>query len=1499
MKTNIITKFFAFVLCAALLLSFMPATAFAEENNEPVAMVEGDVKTDFAPEGAKCTSSDSSVAWVDEKGSLNALKPGTAEISVPSDEGEKEYTVNVSDYEDGTGIAGNLKIIARYNDSMQFYDGHVYLVFTSYQDGVELSVPDLYGNYIISNDYYKDINEDISNGSNHTGNDTEKYFKFDKDKKSVTLDRGEVVTIGMYRGFDLSVPQAALGSIKNSSGWNKIKNSGKAEIIKVIFDYLEKGKLSVDEAKEKLMQVFKEVGGDYTKFLDGVVDGGVCFNRELYNQKLEWDQYENVTYNMDITRMQLNIMTMYLRGNYGNFSLLKNSCATVALRAWNAAVGTRNGVDTAYKLNCTGEGIFALVDAPKSVRDSIRDRLQGCYLNNSQGVAEPGAGYQDDTGWVYVTVPKKVKPVTYTNENDNIKIDESKTKLSYLQNAARGAQPTAYTDDGGNVSVKINTEAQGELSGVNSVVFTNDGNTYTLNSESKLSNGVWFKVKVENPAEGEDYYARNAEGKIMPSSYSGGWVSFYSDSLPAKYKIVAASQSPKNLLETSVKGADKVSEATQIYSKNGDEKTDLNSFNEVEAGTKIYVKSGIGEYDTKSVLSGITINGNSALKSENYDKDEKAYVIEMPAGFVKLAVEYEEAEIKEKKNICIQAKAGDSLDVADYAELLIGSEKTPSDKLKWKIESDEENILEQESPSKLKALKEGSASVFACAENNENLKTGFLIEVYESTENMVKITFEESDDFELMSKSDDEEYERYIAFSGYLVKKGSVIKAYPGLNNQSSAISSVVCNGKKYGPDDKITADSNCNIKVETAEAYVDGMPERIILAKKGDTYQLNLSVKYKNSDAPVYDPSIRYESSDELVKVNENGLVTVAGDVPEEGGSAVITAYAGSSDSKVSASTKVVVGNYDPSRIVGRLTISARPINKTELVAHGMLTFTTYEDIDLSASFYHYYKPNEKYTSLMQDYADHPDKYLSDPALCNNNELNIDDRESYFDIITGAPGCEPQTISLKAGESITLSNYDFESSNLTTIAKSLNSSPFADEDDVKELLRQISLYQNEGEFDGTVAFDSFVSTLMKMYMLTNSTGRNPADGHTDGGIEINRELYNQFRRDDSQLPNNYYGIDITADELTELKSYLTNPDNNYYSLFNMNCSSGAVYMWNTALSDKPDINIKASLTGLATDPESLYIKLGLLRLKVNAEGEGGTNFYPTTLAYSDDIKDVIALINSIGEIEDTPECAAKLEAARKAYDALSDGDKKRIYNYAELTKAEAGYKDIIDDKTEPATDIPTEAQTEPVTEPVSDAPTEPVTDKPSDPSQPDDKNVKSITACKVSSVVPKTYNGKAQTQSIIVADGSKALQEGTDYAVTYVNNTNAGKATVVIMGKGAYDGFIKKTFTINKAKNTLKVKATAKKVKASKLKKKALKVKALKVTKAIGKKSYKITSSKSLKKKFKVNKTTGKITVKKGLKKGTYKIKVKVTAKGNANYKSMSKTVKVKITVK
>ena len=110
-----------------------------------------------------------------------------------------------------------------------------------------------------------------------------------------------------------------------------------------------------------------------------------------------------------------------------------------------------------------------------------------------------------------------------------------------------------------------------------------------------------------------------------------------------------------------------------------------------------------------------------------------------------------------------------------------------------------------------------------------------------------------------------------------------------------------------------------------------------------------------------------------------------------------------------------------------------------------------------------------------------------------------------------------------------------------------------------------------------------------------------------------------------------------------------------------------------------------------------------------------------------------------------------------------------------------------------------------------------------------------------------------------------------------------------------------------NKAANpmTLKGKKTAVKYKSLKKKSKAIKRnKLFAIKNAKGKLTYKLAAAKkgkkSYKKMFRVSKKTGKLVVKKGLKRGTYRVKVKVKAAGNAQYKASGwKSVIFKIRVK
>ena len=75
--------------------------------------------------------------------------------------------------------------------------------------------------------------------------------------------------------------------------------------------------------------------------------------------------------------------------------------------------------------------------------------------------------------------------------------------------------------------------------------------------------------------------------------------------------------------------------------------------------------------------------------------------------------------------------------------------------------------------------------------------------------------------------------------------------------------------------------------------------------------------------------------------------------------------------------------------------------------------------------------------------------------------------------------------------------------------------------------------------------------------------------------------------------------------------------------------------------------------------------------------------------------------------------------------------------------------------------------------------------------------NPKALTADMVQSIASQPYTGSAIEPTVTVKDGSKTLTAGTDYTVTYKDNTNVGAATVTVTGKGNYAGSVSKTFTI------------------------------------------------------------------------------------------------------
>lgn len=84
------------------------------------------------------------------------------------------------------------------------------------------------------------------------------------------------------------------------------------------------------------------------------------------------------------------------------------------------------------------------------------------------------------------------------------------------------------------------------------------------------------------------------------------------------------------------------------------------------------------------------------------------------------------------------------------------------------------------------------------------------------------------------------------------------------------------------------------------------------------------------------------------------------------------------------------------------------------------------------------------------------------------------------------------------------------------------------------------------------------------------------------------------------------------------------------------------------------------------------------------------------------------------------------------------------------------------------------------------------------------------ISNVSVAAIPDETYDGNPKTPDVTVTNGTTPLIEGTDYNVTYSNNTNAGTANVTIAGIGNYTGSRIEHFTIGKVSSNLSISPTS-----------------------------------------------------------------------------------------
>jgi hypothetical protein len=144
-------------------------------------------------------------------------------------------------------------------------------------------------------------------------------------------------------------------------------------------------------------------------------------------------------------------------------------------------------------------------------------------------------------------------------------------------------------------------------------------------------------------------------------------------------------------------------------------------------------------------------------------------------------------------------------------------------------------------------------------------------------------------------------------------------------------------------------------------------------------------------------------------------------------------------------------------------------------------------------------------------------------------------------------------------------------------------------------------------------------------------------------------------------------------------------------------------------------------------------------------------------------------------------------------------------------------------------------------------------------------------------SVSAVTYNGKAQTPTVTIT----GLTEGTDFTVTYTNNTNVGTATATVTGTGNYTGSFDLTFQINQAASSITLSD-----KTATYTGKAISIGTATVTGSTGKVTYTYYSNSACTKKVSGTPKNA----------GTYYVKATVAA--DANYKAAATSKAVKLVI-
>lgn len=292
------------------------------------------------------------------------------------------------------GVVGSVRLVARYDAEQGLTHGHVYIVYTSYVDNLDISIDDLYGYYITTDQYREKLNTACENPEDASlvswrstveeladANDADRKAAADAmyaqqeheqhEAGKVTLNRGDYVSIGNY---GMSTKQKTI----TEDYLPKAKELFKDNIADLteIYNAVMGDEVSQEYVKANYQQILVRLGENSTEFVDHVLNGktpgGVWINRELYNQKYAYDQGPNEVIEKDITKDQLDNEMLKSFSDNSYFNTFSHNCSTVGAKAWNDTFGYEKDEDGNYITDENGEKVKSEYYAYSSVEKTVK-----------------------------------------------------------------------------------------------------------------------------------------------------------------------------------------------------------------------------------------------------------------------------------------------------------------------------------------------------------------------------------------------------------------------------------------------------------------------------------------------------------------------------------------------------------------------------------------------------------------------------------------------------------------------------------------------------------------------------------------------------------------------------------------------------------------------------------------------------------------------------------------------------------------------------------------------------------------------------------------------------------------------------------------------------------------------------------------------------------------------------------------------------------------------